>query len=200
MKPFFMMATAFLLIVFFSCSSPSTNTEPEVKPKKERDRSVLPQVYGQQVALKTKAELGNNLIAAINNSGPAGAIDFCSARAYPITDSMSAEMGVVIKRVSDKPRNPSNKANYDELDFMNYVQNMIAKTGKTTSQIFEKKGLYYGHYPILIEAQCLQCHGTPGKDIAAETLKAIKAKYPADKATGYKVGDLRGLFVVEMEK
>jgi len=39
---------------------------------------------------------------------------------------------------------------------------------------------------------CLGCHGTEGGDINAKTLKIIKQKYPEDKATGYKEGDLRG--------
>lgn len=189
-----------MIILIVACTNQSATQQKEVKAPKQRDRSVLPQVYGQQVALKTKAELSHNLLEALNSVGPAGAIDFCSKRAYPITDSMSAEMGVRIKRVSDKLRNPSNKANYDELDFMGYVRKMMAETGKPTPQMFEKNGLYYGHYPIIIETQCLQCHGVPGKDIAKETLLALKEKYPNDKATGYKIGDLRGLFVVEMDK
>ncbi len=43
---------------------------------------------------------------------------------------------------------------------------------------------------------CLQCHGTPNQDIAPETLAAIQKLYPGDKATGFKLGDLRGLWRV----
>ena len=43
---------------------------------------------------------------------------------------------------------------------------------------------------------CLQCHGTPNQDIAPETLAAIQKLYPDDKATGFKLGDLRGLWRV----
>jgi hypothetical protein len=30
--------------------------------------------------------------------------------------------------------------------------------------------------------------------------KAIKAAYPEDKATGYKMGDLRGMIAIEMAR
>ena len=51
--------------------------------------------------------------------------------------------------------------------------------------------------PILLAAPvCLQCHGSPEKDIAPATMAAIKKLYPEDKATGFQLGDLRGLWRV----
>ena len=41
---------------------------------------------------------------------------------------------------------------------------------------------------------CVACHGS---NIQPDLLAAIKALYPSDKATGFKVGDLRGAFVVK---
>ena len=51
--------------------------------------------------------------------------------------------------------------------------------------------------PILLAAPvCLQCHGSAVKDIAPATMAAIKKLYPDDKATGFQLGDLRGLWRV----
>lgn len=47
---------------------------------------------------------------------------------------------------------------------------------------------------VLGNPLCLQCHGTPGEDIDPETLASIQKFYPNDKATGFKLGDLRGLW------
>ncbi len=47
---------------------------------------------------------------------------------------------------------------------------------------------------------CLVCHGTPGTQIANETLAIIKERYPNDLATGYKSDELRGIWVIEMDK
>jgi len=45
----------------------------------------------------------------------------------------------------------------------------------------------------------LQCHGEPGKDIQAENLTLLHQVYPDDKATGYKLGDLRGIWRVRFQ-
>ena len=47
---------------------------------------------------------------------------------------------------------------------------------------------------------CLQCHGKPDKDILPNTLTKIGSLYPEDKAIGYGVDELRGIWVVEMDK
>ena len=43
---------------------------------------------------------------------------------------------------------------------------------------------------------CLSCHGPPGS-LDPEVTTALKNLYPQDEATGYRMGDLRGAFVVE---
>jgi len=43
---------------------------------------------------------------------------------------------------------------------------------------------------------CMKCHGQAGKEIDAKTMEIISQKYPDDLATGYKEGDLRGLWKI----
>ena len=50
---------------------------------------------------------------------------------------------------------------------------------------------------IKVEAPCLMCHG-PKDSIAPDVAQAITAKYPADLATGFRLGDLRGLIWAEV--
>ena len=48
--------------------------------------------------------------------------------------------------------------------------------------------------PITTQPMCLACHGaSPAPELAAE----ISLLYPDDRATGFEVGDLRGVFWVE---
>jgi hypothetical protein len=47
---------------------------------------------------------------------------------------------------------------------------------------------------------CLQCHGQPGTDINEATMAQIKNLYPEDHATGYKLGDVRGLWKVTFKE
>ena len=45
----------------------------------------------------------------------------------------------------------------------------------------------------------MQCHGNPDSQIKDATLAKINQLYPADEATGYSEGELRGIWVVEMD-
>lgn len=46
---------------------------------------------------------------------------------------------------------------------------------------------------------CLNCHGVPGKEIKPEALKLLKKLYPKDEATGFKFGELRGMWRVDFK-
>ena len=57
-------------------------------------------------------------------------------------------------------------------------------------------GKITGYFPIETNANCLQCHGSKEMDIKPNVLKKIELLYPKDEATGYKINEIRGLFVV----
>ncbi|MCB9226715.1 MAG: DUF3365 domain-containing protein [Chitinophagales bacterium] len=155
---------------------------------------------GMNIALATKAELGKNLLNAIQTKGTDKALDFCNEKAIVLTDSMANELGAKIKRVSDKNRNPNNVANEQEQAYITLAKAAIAQNGKATPKVFEENGKMVGYYPITTNAMCLQCHGNIGTDINEKTLAAINQHYPNDKATGYASDELRGIWVVEMGK
>jgi hypothetical protein len=45
--------------------------------------------------------------------------------------------------------------------------------------------------PILVAEPCLGCHGPP-EDLAPDVRDVLRARYPHDRAFGYRVGDVRG--------
>jgi mono/diheme cytochrome c family protein len=155
---------------------------------------------GRELAMKTKAVLGKNLLQAIKSGGASGAVDFCSTRAIFLTDSMATTLHTRIKRVSDKNRNPLNAANKDEAEYMEEVRKMIASGQTVSGKISENETHYTGYYPIMVDEMCLQCHGKRDAEILTETWKTIKGRYPEDKAYGYALNDLRGLWVVKFDK
>jgi hypothetical protein len=71
---------------------------------------------------------------------------------------------------------------------------------KLPAYIVEKEGDSYKYYkPLVIKKEvCLKCHG----DISAnkELSEYMSKTYPKDKATGYKMNDLRGAIVVEIKQ
>lgn len=158
-----------------------------------------------KLATATKQVLGKNLLNAINSKGTEHAVDFCNIKALPLTDSMSKELSisnnqnVKIKRVSDKPRNTLNKANKEELKYIETLKKLLAQNKELKPQIKESKNKSIAYIPIETNKMCLQCHGNPQTDIKIETLNNIIKKYPNDKATGYGENEIRGIFVVELE-
>lgn len=154
---------------------------------------------GFQFAMSTKSVLGKNLKGKIKSDGTDGALEFCNLQAFHLTDSMANDLGVKIKRVSDKNRNPKNVASEDELVIIQSFKDYLVKGEEIVPTTVEEEDVVYGYYPIITNEMCLQCHGR-GNDIKPSTAQLIKEKYPDDKATGYGINELRGIWVVEMKK
>ena len=143
-------------------------------------------------------DLKSELLAALNEGGPANAISVCEVRAPEIAAAHSNEFWT-IRRVSDRNRNPGNAATDAE-------KGLLARFKDSTQSPPEyiigwapgDEGKIYRHYrPIKIAQVCLKCHGEPD-DIDDATEAVLAEKYPADRAIGYSDGDLRGMFVVEL--
>jgi len=154
---------------------------------------------GLAYAMEAKAELGRNLMQAIQKKGTVEAIQFCNTEATKLTDSVSIMKNAIIKRVSDKPRNPNNGANAEQLKYIASFKRSIASGQKIEPVVYNENGEVSFYYPITTNALCLQCHGKPDKQILPETLAALKKLYPKDKALGYDVKEVRGIWSVTFD-
>ena len=155
---------------------------------------------GKSVAASTQAVLGSNLKTAMGKGGPENALEFCNAKAIPLTDSMAIVLNTAIKRVSDKARNPDNKANAFEKSIIAAQIKRLENGGEPKAQIHEVKGEMVGYYPIITNGLCLQCHGKVNQAVQQKTFDKINDFYPQDEAMGYDVNQIRGMWVVEMQK
>jgi len=155
---------------------------------------------GMEYAMATKAVLGKNLMTAIQEKGTEGALSFCNERAIPLTDSMQQYFDVHIQRVSDKNRNPNNQANEQELAYIKMQQQRISEGEQPKPLLTEGTKEVVGYYPIMTNQMCLQCHGKANETLKTSTLSRLKQLYPKDKATGYEINQLRGIWVVKMPK
>ena len=54
--------------------------------------------------------------------------------------------------------------------------------------------VFHYYRKIVVTQKCLQCHGDL-QTVDLDLWRRVKDIYPWDKASGYKVGDLRGMFV-----
>ncbi len=158
---------------------------------------------GKKATMTLLKTLLGEVTTSLEEKGPVATINYCSERAYPLTDSISEAFGVKIKRTTFKYRNPKNKPDKYEEEALRYFEKFFKEGKKPPAHYVQKvkvgdKLVYRYYFPLKVLKLCLTCHGTPGKDIKPEVYKAIKKKYPEDKAVGYKEGDFRGVVRVEI--
>jgi mono/diheme cytochrome c family protein/nitrate reductase cytochrome c-type subunit len=154
---------------------------------------------GLKYALTTKAVLGKNLMGVLQKKGTLEALAFCNENAYPLTDSMATVHNASIKRVSDKPRNEKNNANSEELHYINTFKQVIANNKEPSPIVKELDDEIHVYYPITTNDMCLQCHGKPNETIEESTLNTIAVLYPNDKAIGYHVNEVRGIWSITFD-
>ncbi len=152
---------------------------------------------GLDYALSTKKILGKNLMGAIQKKGTLHALEFCNTRAITLTDSMSTKHNATIKRVSDKNRNPNNKANIEELKYISQFKEQLAAKKEMKPIVLEKGHQVQFYYPIETNTMCLQCHG---KQIKPDVQKQILKLYPKDLAVGYSENEIRGIWSITFNK
>lgn len=152
---------------------------------------------GLEYALSTKKVLGKNLMGAIQKKGTLAALEFCNIKAMPLTDSMATKHNAIIKRVSDKNRNPNNRANAEELKYIAQFKTELAAKKEIKPVVIEKGNKVQFYYPIETNTMCLQCHG---KQIKPDVQKQILKLYPKDLAVGYNESEVRGIWSITFDK
>ena len=152
--------------------------------EENRDKKIMSEFEKFQTELKTRLQ------AAIKNEGFGGAIEVCK-QASPAAEKEFSSKGMVIRRISDKPRNPDHMPDGFEMTVLKIWQQKIAKGEKPAVFSSETEEGYRVMKPIYVQGVCLQCHG---EKLNPDAGKKIAELYPADKAVGYKEGDLRGAF------
>ena len=167
------------------------------KPYKVAEKEKSYSDIGLEYALGTKKILGKNLMESIQKKGTLEALAFCNHQAIPLTDSMSTKFNASIKRVSDKNRNPNNKANKEELKYISQFKKDLATKQEIKPVVIEKGNQVQFYYPIETNTMCLQCHGT---QIKPEVQKQILKLYPNDLAVGYGENEVRGIWSITFTK
>jgi hypothetical protein len=142
-----------------------------------------------------KAGLQHALEAALADGGPA-AIEVCAEQAPAI--AAAAGDGVRVGRMTRKPRNPANAVAGWQEEALRFFEARVARgeplDGVTFARRLDGGRVAYAE-PLGIQPLCTTCHGAA---IAPDLAAALAARYPDDQATGYAVGDLRGVAWAEV--
>lgn len=184
------IAVSILVILFFAACNPRQQ-KTDLSSNTIDTAAYLQK--GDSISAIVQKVLLANVMQAMKSGGPGYAVTFCNEQAMPLTDSLAKAHNCLIQRVSDKYRNPTNKLTAQDQE----VWTKIASTATANTLSGSENGQVVFYKPIKIAMPaCLTCHGTAGKEMDPKTFEIIKQKYPDDLATGYKEGDLRGMWKI----
>lgn len=167
--------------------------EADMKARADKSKAAIGEFFGN---------LKGQLQAGMKEGGPVNAIKVCNTVAPALAEEASTKHNMKIARTSLKTRNANNAPDAWETKVLNSFEERKAKGESLDtmafSEVVESNGKKEFRFmkAIPVGEVCLKCHG--------ENIDpAVKAKlgelYPNDKATGYKLGDLRGAFTVRQE-
>jgi Protein of unknown function (DUF3365) len=137
------------------------------------------------------------LNAGLEQGGPILAIKSCHIDSTRVSQRVGREEGVAAGRTSDRLRNPLNAPRPWAAPL---VKATAGRTAKDVDGFAVDLGDRIGVMrPIALRPRCASCHGRPDQFSAAIRTE-LKERYPSDRATGFKEGEIRGWYWVEMPK
>lgn len=160
--------------------------------------------YEKESKLAIKALASNlkkSLKVVLIESGPVAAVEYCNIAALDITDEISTDKNILIKRTSLKLRNKNNFPTTWEIKVLKDFEKR--RVAGEEIQSINYKELYVNNNktffrymkPIPTGKVCLTCHGS---NIEPKLLSKIIELYPEDKARDFKIGDIRGAFSIQI--
>jgi len=147
-----------------------------------------------QIVKTFAGTLKPKLKSAIQAGGFVHAIDICSVEAPKMAETLSADTGWEIKRVSLKARNKSSATpdTFERMVLEQFDERQANGEPASSMMFSDVVGSEYRFMKAQgVQGLCLNCHGD---SLQPEVKKAIAERYPEDMATGYSLGQIRGAF------
>jgi mono/diheme cytochrome c family protein len=155
----------------------------------------------RKVAGAVPPKLLDVLNTQIAKDGVASAVTVCQEKAPQMAKAASEQSGWAIRRVSLRNRNPKAVPDAWELAALEDFDSRTAVGEKPASLekygVVEEAGRKEYRYMKALPVQqvCVACHGV-SEQIKPEVAERLNALYPADKATGYAIGQIRGAITI----
>lgn len=169
----------------------------------EPDAAALAQARtnADQAIREMQRQLKLELQTALQQGGGVAAIRVCRERAPVIAAQLNQTLGVTIRRTSERWRNPANAPDTFESGVLKQFAAAAAAAAEVNQLRFEEvlndQGQPRLHVmqAIALQGPCVMCHGAELSDDIRDSLRLL---YPADHATGFSPGELRGAFSVSV--
>jgi hypothetical protein len=172
---------ALLLIVLAACKKEAPKQEPEPEPAPQMAET-KPAPDAPEPAGAAAARIAADVPTAKVEQGKAAVAGLDTAGACT-TPPTGTDRG----RMTRRPRNPANEVAGWQEEALAHFESLVAAGATLDGAAFARTldgGAVAYAQPVVIAEGCLTCHG----ENAA----------PEDRATGYRVGDLRGLAWAEV--
>lgn len=188
------------IAVSTGCSQDSKTAESKTTDSNKKVFQTISKFSASQeaqvaAATKAKDELGQSLMGELMksfmNGGAKGSISVCKTKAPEVAKTVSEKHGLKIGRTSFKIRNSENNQPPE------WAKGFVAEKSPHATYVDLKEDRMGVLFPIKVNSFCLNCHGEKDK-LGEGVAEALAKNYPKDNATGFKDGDLRGYFWVEV--
>ena len=157
------------------------DVNPPTQPNKDRMLAAKDDLF---------TKLSGRLMETMASLGPAAAITVCSTDAPMIANEVGQKHGLQIGRTGVRLRNIKNTS-------PQWAVKLTKAMTDTPTFVTLSNGHDAALLPIRLHSQCLMCHG-PQEQIAPIVKDQLTKLYPSDQATGFKEGELRGWFWVDL--
>jgi len=170
-------------------------------------RAFAQELQARRIADEAANQLAGTLMgrlqAALDADGVEAGAKVCAEMAQSITADVGARHGATVARTALRVRNPANRPDRFEKDWLITQQERV-ESGRFAESHYEVVATADGKRvlrhlrPILFPGGiCVQCHGSVA-EIPEEVKAFLHERYPDDEATGYAAGDLRGAISVRV--
>ncbi|HEX2339485.1 MAG TPA: DUF3365 domain-containing protein [Vicinamibacterales bacterium] len=137
------------------------------------------------------------LRAKLARDGPTVLMKSCHLWGVAAAYRVERQEGIAVGRTSNRLRNPKNAPRSWAAPIVElYDDRRPPDVGGFVVDVDDRVGVLR---PIYLQASCGACHG-PLKTLDRRVRAELDELYPGDRAVGYRTGDLRGWFWVEVPK
>jgi len=172
----------------------------EIRKINTADIILATYVRGMTITTIADSLITTRLEFMIQEYGITHAIEQYDPIVQPILDSISNANNAEIKRISHKARNMElGEIEKELLEAYQYNNNKKPKVTDNV-QIIDDNLLLYSKPIIINNPLCLNCHGIIGYDITDFDKKMFRSLNTNDTITGYKRGDLIGMWSVWLKR
>ena len=167
---------------------PFKQTPAELQPAMRRGELVI-------VAIQNATSV--ELTSALGSGGAGDAIRVCHLSATALIYRLGRDEGIAAGRTAARLRAPINAPRPWAAPIVaQYANAKAAGVDGFVVDLGDKVGVMQ---PVVHRPVCSSCHGVE-EELDPRVRGELKDRYPADRATGFKDGDLRGWIWVEVPK